>query len=186
MQDVSEDSSMINWLRQAGHGHLIEDQLRHAQNNSSPPLSNPSYGQNTSSQNYPPQPTSLSSPGMDALNRSGSFSLTDYNQQPTYGAAGSPAPPMISSLGNFDASSFNQQHSPLNFTGSPTQFLTPNLNDPQLDINIEVRRCLAFDLSICLSLIDRICGVIPIHALSSGHLLKILFISNAWVGNLVS
>lgn len=167
MQDVSEDPSMIHWLRQAGHGHLIEDQFRKAVNASSPPPSNPPYGQNTSPSNYPPQLTSLSSPPpsqqlstsfsggfnmasppLDTLNRSGSFSGADFNRQPAYGTAGSPAPPMIPSLGNFNTSPFNQQHSPLNFSASPTQFLAPNLNDQQLDINIEVRSCSEFDFSI--------------------------------------
>ena len=168
MQDVSEDPSMIHWLRQAGHGHLIEDQFRKAVNASSPPPSNPPHGQNTSPANYPPQLTSLSSPppsqfppsfsagfntaspSLDALNRSGSFGAADFNRHSTYGAGGSPAPPMIPSLGNFNGSPFDQQHSPLNFSASPTQFLAPNLNDQQLDINIEVRRCSEFDFSIFL------------------------------------
>jgi hypothetical protein len=169
MQDVSEDPSMINWLHQAGHGHLIEDQFRKAVNASSPPLSNPLFGQNASLPNYPPQSTSFSSPPpsqyppsfsggintvsppIDPLNHSGSFAHTDFNQPSTYGAAGSPAPPMIPQLAHSNGSPFHQQqHSPLNFSASPTQFLAPNLNEQQLDINIEVRRSSGFDLSIFL------------------------------------
>jgi hypothetical protein len=52
---------------------------------------------------------------------------------------GSPSPPIIPPTTNFGGSSFGQPSSPLNFTASPTQFLAPNMNQQQLDIDIEVK-----------------------------------------------
>ena len=36
-QDVSHDPSMIDWLRQNGHGHLLANQNQYSNNTSSPP-----------------------------------------------------------------------------------------------------------------------------------------------------
>ncbi len=62
LQDVSNDESMIGWLRQAGHGHLLNDQHQYANLSSSPSLPIISAGQ-THADNY-----------HDSYNRSTSFS----------------------------------------------------------------------------------------------------------------
>ena len=125
LQDVSEDQLMINWLRQAGHGHLIED--HHPNHNVSPPIA--------ASMSAPAPTTSLSSPPLlDHLTHTGSFQRTDHTPPLTYGRAGMspPSPP--------PSSGFNQRQSPLNFDSPPSAFISPNMNDQQLDHTIEVMK----------------------------------------------
>jgi len=168
LQDVSDDQLMINWLRQSGHAHLLDDQLHHANPTSSPsPLTAP--------QNYPPPPTaphnyppptiaspsyppptmSSSSPvpqfgggptsGNPLLNMFSQSALhpqTNFPQTTNYGGAGSPSPPIIPTMDQFNAPSYDHQSSPLHFNASPTQFLAPNMGQQQLDMDIEVKCCL--------------------------------------------
>ena len=143
LQDVSDDQLMINWLRQSGHGHLIED---HRPNNNAastsfasplgaaPPTSQPSHSQ--SSPNYPPptaNPLSSPPPLLDQITRSGSFRQSDPAPPLTYVAAGSP--PIHSATGGFD-----QRQSPLHFASPSSPFVSPTMNDQQLDHTIEVSR----------------------------------------------
>jgi hypothetical protein len=169
LQDVSNDQSMMDWLRQSGHGHLLDERSGNAINtssSSSPPpppfLSNLLSGQTTSSSNYPPQTTSSnyppqaisssspppifgggfssSGPQMDTLNRSASFPRTDFLQTSSFGGgAGSSSPPIIPSANHFTAPSLDYSSSPLNFNPSPTQFLSSNANQQKLDADIEVK-----------------------------------------------
>jgi hypothetical protein len=137
---------MIDWLRQAGHSHLLDERIQNTNSISSPPPPSIPFGQPTSSSNYPPQATSLSSvsppfntgfpgaPPMNTLNRTASFPQTDFNPTASYGGGAAAFSPPIGS------SSFGQHQSPLHFNApSPTQLLAPNRNERQLDIDIEVK-----------------------------------------------
>jgi hypothetical protein len=100
---------MIGWLRQAGHGHLLENQHGYANFPSSAPPLSPSS---------PPPPVisagySNTNPYGDLYNRAASFSP------------------------NINTQSYGGQHSPTNFISSPSQFIAPNMN-PQIDMDIEV------------------------------------------------
>jgi len=158
LQDVSNDSTMMDWLRQAGHGHLLDERIHNnnAASSSSPPPppSNVPFGQTTSSSNYPPQSTSLPPPPpqpsfgggyntsgaqSNAFNRAAAFPLTDLHPTPTYGANSSSSPPVIPPTSHFTASPYNHPSSPLHFSSSPTQFLASNVNQQQLDADIEVK-----------------------------------------------
>jgi hypothetical protein len=163
LQDVSNDSTMMDWLRQAGHGHLLDERLPNTNaTSSSPPPSNVPFGQTTSSSNYPPQsssnypPQSTSLPPpppqpsfgggyntsgaqSNAFNRAAAFPLTDLHPTPTYGANSSSSPPVIPPTSHFTASPYNHPSSPLHFSSSPTQFLASNVNQQQLDADIEVK-----------------------------------------------
>jgi hypothetical protein len=163
LQDVSDDQLMINWLRQSGHGHLIEDHVHRGQNKLSsspfvvPNAINPPSGTTASPpSNYPEQTAnSISSPAMAIFsggfntnpsqmntgNQSAPFVRTDLNQSSAFGATNASPPPMISAGAEFNTINTNQQASPVQFSSSPTPFLTPNINDQQLDINIEVGSC---------------------------------------------
>jgi hypothetical protein len=194
LQDVSNDTSMMDWLRQSGHGHLLGERTQNATTTSTssplpalqstlpfglttsssnyppqttsssnyppPTTSSSNYPPpTTSSSNYPPQTTSISSPlGIftggfggnaptgDTLNRSASFPRTDFLQTSSFGgggaggaAASSISPPIIPPTSHFSAPSLDHLSSPVNFNASPTPFLTSNVNQQQLDIDIEVR-----------------------------------------------
>lgn len=158
LQDVSNDQSMINWLHQSGHGHLLGGQQANA-SPPSPPL-NISSGLGNSSANYPP-PTSTSSPPPhfaggsggfnptgsppNALHRSVSFPQADHHLTSVLGGGGhNPAsPPIIPPTDHYNNSPYNQQSSPINFSStSPTHLISPNVNQQQLDNDIEVNRVL--------------------------------------------
>jgi hypothetical protein len=155
LQDVSNDQAMIGWLRQSGHAHLLDEQ-HHNSNTMSPQPSTgspPNYPppttapsnyppQATAPSNYPPPTTSLSSPPppFGGSYNSSNPLLNMFNPTSNYNPGiGSPSPPIIPPTTNFGGSSFGQPSSPLNFTASPTQFLAPNMNQQQLDIDIEVK-----------------------------------------------
>jgi hypothetical protein len=92
LQDVSGDSSMIGWLRQSGHGHLLDE--RHQFSNissSSPPPIIPAGYINTDSQN-----------------RSASFHQNDNFNTQSYSPQHSPTN-FISSPTQFIAPHMNQQ-----------------------------------------------------------------------------
>ncbi|CAF4929050.1 unnamed protein product, partial [Rotaria magnacalcarata] len=137
---------MIDWLRQAGHSHLLDERIQNTNSISSPPLTSIPFGQTTFSSNYPPQATSFSSvsplfntgfpgaPPMDTINRTASIPQTDFKPTASYGGAAtlSPPPPPIGS------SSFGQHQNLSHFNSpSPSQLLAPNSNERQLDIDIE-------------------------------------------------
>jgi hypothetical protein len=155
LQDVSDDQTMIGWLRQAGHAHLLDEQLQNRGGNvSSPPLppsQNIPFGPTSSTSNFsplppsnfPPQAGPMSSPPplfgggfnsndplLNSIQRSGSFPQTNLS--------GFNAGPVPSPTHHFAAPSFGQHSSPLNFNSSPNQFLAPNMNQQQLDMDIEV------------------------------------------------
>ncbi len=161
LQDVSNDQTMISWLRQAGHAHLLDDQLQSGGNVSSPPpppSQNIPFGPTGSSSNfspppptsnYPPQTAPISSPSpifsggfssndplLNSLHRSGSFPQSNFPPTSTYG--GYNTGPLSSPTHHFTAPSFGPQSSPLHFNSSPTQFLGSNMNQQQLDMDIEV------------------------------------------------
>lgn len=154
LQDVSDDQTMISWLRQAGHAHLLDEQLRNNNRSSPPSLSqNVPFGPTTSSNfspippaGYPPQTMSHSSPVpmfnaglnstdplINSLHRSGSFSPTTFPPNPIYGGASAP--------------SFDPRSSPPYFHSSPSHFLGPNVNQQQLDMDIEVKLLVVFEIS---------------------------------------
>lgn len=160
LQDVSDDQTMISWLRQAGHAHLLDEQLRNNDRTSSPPSENIPFRQNDSSNfspipppNYPAQTTSLSplppifdggfnsgDPLINSLHQSGSFPPSNFPSTSIYGGAPGPmSPTIISPAQHFGASPYDLQPSPLHFNSSPTQFLAPNMNQHQLDMDIEVK-----------------------------------------------
>jgi hypothetical protein len=135
LQDVSDDQTMIGWLRQAGHSHLLDEQPHNA-NTMSPQLSA------ASPPNYPPPTTSLSSPPplFGGGHNSSNSLLNMFNPTASYNPGiGSPSPPIIPQTTQFGGLPFGQQSSPLHFTASPTQFLAPNMNQQQLDMDIEVK-----------------------------------------------
>jgi hypothetical protein len=160
LQDVSNDQSMIGWLRQQGHGHLLDNQLHNASSTASPPSPplNISSQRTTDALSYPPQSTSISSPPpmfggsigsggfnpasshMNNVNQSTSFRQADRQPTSYYGEhARSLSPPIIPPTGHFNAPSYDHQSSPIHFgSPSPTHFLTPNMNQQQLDADIEV------------------------------------------------
>ena len=108
LQDVSNDSSMISWLQQAGHGHLLANQHGYAGVSSSAPLP-PS----------PPPPPIIPAGYSNATGYGNSYNHpTSFSQ-------------------NINTQSYGGQHSPVNFVSSPSQFIAPHM-DPQIDINIEV------------------------------------------------
>lgn len=144
LEDVSDDQLMINWLRQAGHAHLLDEQMRNNNRSSPPqPSQNIPFGPTTSSNfspippsGYPPPTMSHSSPVpminpglhgsdpiMNSLQRTGSFSPTTFPPNPIYGGAG--------------VIPFDSRPSPL-FHSPPSQFLGPGINQQQLDMDIEV------------------------------------------------
>jgi hypothetical protein len=161
LQDVSDDHTMISWLRQTGHAHLLDEQHHNGDNVSSPPPPPPQnipFGPTSSSSNfsplppsnYPPQTASMPSPSpnfsggfnsndplIDNLHRSGSFPQSNFLPTSTYGGYNSG--PLSSPTHHFAAPSFDHQSSPLHFNSSPTQFLAPNVNQQQLDMDIEVK-----------------------------------------------
>jgi hypothetical protein len=198
LQDVSNDHSMIDWLREAGHAHLLDERPQNTNTtSSSPPPQNNLYGQATSSSSYPPQPTSLSSPPpmfgggynstdhqLDALHRSGSLPRTDFFQGGSYGGATSSSPPIIPGSHNFGGSPFNQHSSPPPYASSPTQFLAPHMNQQQLDVDIEVKQITMIRFNIFF-FVNRICDVIRTHVLFNVHRKKMLFTSNESVRLLV-
>jgi hypothetical protein len=190
LEDVSNDQTMISWLRQSGHSHLLDEQLRNTNTTSSSPPPNVSFGQTNSSSNFPSPPpnyppattssssyppattssasypppttpssnyplqtTSLSSPPplfggsyssgnplINSLNQSTSFPQTNFHPTSSYGGpGGSPSPPLIPSTSHFNAPSYDHQSSPSHFMSSPTQFLAPNMDQQQLDMDIEVK-----------------------------------------------
>ncbi len=111
LQDVSNDSSMIGWLRQSGHGHLLENQHQYA--NFSPSVPPP----------LPPSPPPpIISSGYANTNSYGD----SYNRAASF-------PQNI----NYNAQSYSGQHNPTNFVSSPSQFIAPHMN-PQIDLDIEV------------------------------------------------
>ncbi|CAF3370730.1 unnamed protein product [Rotaria socialis] len=146
LKDVSNDRLMIDWLRQAGHGHLLDERIQNTNFISSPPSASIPFGQTTSSSNYPPQTTSLFSvsppfntgfpgaPPMNTINRTAPILQTDFNPTARYDGAAtlSPSPLPIGS------SSFGQHQDSSHFNSpSPAQLLAPNRNERQLDVDIE-------------------------------------------------
>ncbi|CAF0831626.1 unnamed protein product [Adineta ricciae] len=150
LQDVSNDQSMISWLQQSGHGHLLGDQQANA-SPPSPPLNN-SLGLGTSSATYPP-PTSSppqnsvggsggfnpTSAPPNALHRSVSFPQADHHLTNAFAGGHNPAsPPIIPPTDHYNTSPYNQQSSPINFSStSPTHLISANANQQQLDADIE-------------------------------------------------
>jgi len=123
LQDVSNDPSLIGWLRQAGHGHLLSEQSHYANvgvSSPSPPIIS---GGHTSVDPY-----------IDSYNRSASYSGVDphidsYNRSASY-----------SGVANINTLSHTGQQNPTNFVSTPTQFFAPHMNQHQLDMDIEVRK----------------------------------------------
>lgn len=165
LEDVSNDRQMIDWLRQSGHGHLIDDRISNIESSSAPLAAQPSpaaaaatslpFVKSASSTNYPPQQAALSSaspifntglaglfgaPSLNNLNQSTSAPQPDYRTTTSYGGGGGGGghPLATSSPLPLGASPFGQHSSPLHFDSSPTQLLGSNTNQ-QLDYDIEVK-----------------------------------------------
>lgn len=119
LEDVSNDSSMIDWLRQSGHAHLLANQHEYSNRPSSAAVGAPAA--------HPPAPPLSSSPPII----SGGFGNASYHQE-SYNRSGS-----FEHNNTVSAQSYGIQ-SPTNFISSPSQFLAPHVNNPQLDADIEV------------------------------------------------
>jgi hypothetical protein len=134
LHDVSNDPSLIGWLRQAGHGHLLSDHQNHYANVG---LHQSHYANVGLSSPSPPIISgghSSVDPYIDSYNRSASYSGVDpytnsYNRSASY-----------SGVANFNTLSHNHQQSPTNFVSTPTQFFAPHMNQHQLDMDIEVKK----------------------------------------------
>lgn len=116
LQDVSNDSSMLGWLRQAGHGHLLEHQQEYSNVASSAPP-------------QPPPPPAFSPSPPPRI--SGGYGDTNHYHG-SYNHSGS-----FAQNTTFNPQSYGTQQSPTNFISSPSQFMAPHMNS-QLDIDIEV------------------------------------------------
>ena len=135
LHDVSHDPSMMDWLRQSGHGHLLDDGIPHATTTStSSPLpglqSTLPFGQTTSSSNYPPQTTSSSNYPPQTT------SSSNYPPQTT---SSSNYPPQTTSSSNYPPH-ITSSSSPLGiFTGGfggnapPVDTLNRSASFPQTD-----------------------------------------------------
>lgn len=121
LEDVSTDSSMIDWLRQSGHAHLLANQHEYSNHSSSAAA----VGVSAATAAHPP-PLSPSPPII-----SSGFGNASYHQE-SYNRSGSFEQNNIVS-----AQSYGLQ-SPTNFVSSPSQFIAPHMNNPQLDADIEV------------------------------------------------
>ncbi|CAF0729705.1 unnamed protein product [Rotaria sordida] len=134
LQDVSNDPTMIDWLRQSGHAHVLDERLLNPNVSASPPPFNIPYGQSTSlsspihgfNMGY-----TSSSPQINSVNRSSSFLQPPYHSTSSYEGAAHPLSPLLV------APSYGHQSSPIHFTSSPTQFLSPDTNRQQIDADIE-------------------------------------------------
>ena len=124
LEDVSNDSSMIDWLQQAGHGHLLANQ--HGYSNTS---SSAAVGASASSAPPPLRPQLSPSPPPII---SGGYANENYRHD-SYNRSGSPE-----QNNSFRSQMYGTQPSPTNFVSSPSQFLAPRMNNPQLDMDIEV------------------------------------------------
>jgi hypothetical protein len=145
LQDVSNDPSLIDWLRQSGHGGLLDDRQHFSNTSSSPAV--PMIGGTQT--NIHPQSISFNQP--QSYDRQGSPQLNSFNQSQSYDRQGSPQMNSFNQSQSYNRqqspqmNSFNQsqsydrQYSPQNFISSPTQFHAPN-RDQQLDADIEVRK----------------------------------------------
>ena len=119
LEDVSNDSSMIDWLRQSGHAHLLANQHEYS--------NRPASAAVGVSATHPPAPPLSPSPPII----SGAFGNANYHQE-SYNHSGS-----FEQNHTVNAQSYGLQ-SPTNFISSPSQFLAPHMNNPQLDADIEV------------------------------------------------
>jgi hypothetical protein len=128
LQDVSNDPSLIDWLRQSGHGGLLDDRQHFSNTSSSPAV--PMIGGTQT--NIHPQSISFNQP--QSYDRQGSPQMNSFNQSQSYNRQQSPQ------MNSFNQSqSYDRQYSPQNFISSPTQFHASN-RDQQLDADIEVRK----------------------------------------------
>ncbi|CAF2479362.1 unnamed protein product [Rotaria sp. Silwood2] len=134
LQDVSQDQAMIDWLRQSGHAHLLDERFLNTNPSSSPPPLNMPFGQTTSlSSPMPGLNLGYNTGGspIDPLNRSSSFHQTPFYSTSHYdGGTRSLSPPIL-------PQSYGHQSSPLHGSSSPTHFLPSNMHQQQLDVDIE-------------------------------------------------
>ena len=154
LQDVTNDPSMIDWLRQSGHAHLLDGQLYNTKATiSALPSGNAPFEQTVLSPKYPPSSTSLPSPPsnfdngqytgnrqVDAFHQSTSFPQTDTHGSTAYdGIFPSSLSSRLPVSNHFNASTYDHPPSPLHFSSSPTQFASSDNDQQQLDIDIEVK-----------------------------------------------
>jgi hypothetical protein len=140
LQDVSNDSGVIGWLRQAGHGHLLEQQQQF-HNASAPVVSSGGYNSyNQSSSISPPiissggySSSSNTLPAYNSYNHSSSFSHIDNATIPHIQSSAS-----YSHINDGNIQSYHHSPSPVHYASSSAQFLAPHMNEAQLDAEIEV------------------------------------------------
>jgi hypothetical protein len=137
LQDVSNDSSVIGWLRQAGHGHLIDENRRLANASSSiSPAINSSGGYSSTNvdgyHNSYNQSSSISPPIISSGGYSSSH-VDPYHDSYNHSSS-------FSHINNANIQSYQHSTSPVNFASSSAQFLAPHMNEAQLDANIEVNQ----------------------------------------------
>jgi len=140
LEDVSNDPSMVGWLRQAGHGHLLDEQRQYTNvplSSPSPPIMSGGYsGTGTYGDSYN-QSAAFSGVGnvnTQSYNQPASFSGAGYVNPQSYNQ-----PASFSPVGNVNTQSYDYPPSPTNFISSPTQFIAPHMNQPY-DMDIEVRK----------------------------------------------
>ncbi|CAF1236494.1 unnamed protein product [Adineta steineri] len=145
LQDVTNDPSMIGWLRQAGHSHLLNDQNQYANSSSSPSLPiipagrasvdpyhnsfnrSSSHSQvvnfnNLSNDQHPNSRQFVSSTPSLPIIRGGQTSVDSYNHSPSF----------------TQAASYNHSYGGQpNYASTPTQFHAPYAHQYQTDADIE-------------------------------------------------
>src|SRR4051812_16692249 len=116
LEDVSNDSSMIDWLQQSGHGHLLANQHGYSNISSSSAAVGATIAR-------PPPPLSPSPPPMI----SAGYANANYHHD-SYNRSGP-----IEQHTTVRPQSYPIQRSPTDFISSPSQFIAPHMNNPQLD-----------------------------------------------------
>ncbi|UJR10079.1 hypothetical protein I4U23_014301 [Adineta vaga] len=147
LQDVSNDSSMLDWLREAGHGHLINK--THQYSNISTSASLPTIPRNCSSDElyHASQNRSTAYGQVASFNKESASSLSPPPPMIPSGYSSAAAPHPIpyqnsynrsasaASLVNFNNLSYAGDQ--YNSVSSSSQFHAPHMNQYQTDADIE-------------------------------------------------
>lgn len=157
LQDVSNDSSMIEWLRQAGHGHLIAKDQHYS--NISTSTSLPSFPHTANNDElYRSSQNRSTTFGQVASFNKESYDSHDNARQYTSLSPSPPIIPMGSTSANPYHHSYNQSASfspspninnlsygsQYNCASTSAQFQAPHMSQFQTDADIEVRKITDF------------------------------------------
>ncbi len=144
LQDVSNDHTMINWLRESGHSHLLDEQHHNGNTTSSPPpTSSSNYPPPTiSSLNYPPPPPTSSSSYPPPVTSSPNYpapTTSLSSPPPTFGGGYNSSDPLMNTLnrsGSFPRIDFQPTANYSGAAGSPSPPIIPQMshfNAPSYD-----------------------------------------------------